>query len=197
MVMKIRVIQIILVISTLQMALYSQEKAGPKEKLPLSSKIYLSYVFGGQIYNDNILYNPGYSVLFTQSYMLPGKIDIGIGSGYTSLVNERFVPFYVELLGYKKLSANSPFIKFQLGYSAASYRMNSYPPDYDLDGGIYFNAGMGRQFRLKNSYSILFHWSYCHQSGKVNYKIFGNRDYSYTVNYDMIQISVGLIRDRY
>lgn len=195
--MKIRIIPFILVIITQQLVAYSQEIADPVEKYQMSSKIYMSYIFGAQLYNDNALYNPGISALFTQSYKLSGNLDLGIGSGYTSLMNERFVPFYVEVFGYRKKRSNSPVIKFQFGYSAAWYGMNDYPSDYELNGGFYFNAGMGRQIRLKNKYSILFHWSFCHQSGKVNYQIFGNQDYSDVVNYDMIQIGIGFIRENY
>ncbi len=197
MVKKFRIFQIILVIITQQLVAYSQGEVGSEGKQKLSSKIYMSYILGIQAYNDNVLYNPGYSVLFTQSYKLSGNVDIGIGSGYISLVNERFAPFYFEVFGYKKKRSNSPIIKFQFGYSAAWYNKIGYLSGYDLSGGIYFTAGMGRQLRLKNRYSILFHWSYCHQSAKINHQIFGNRDYSDMINYDMLQFSIGLIRANY
>ncbi|RLD27198.1 MAG: hypothetical protein DRI70_04755 [Bacteroidetes bacterium] len=194
---KIRIIQTMLVILTCHMGAIAQGKPDSEEKQPFSSKIYMSYIFGAQIYNDNVLYNPGVSVLFTQSYSLSGNIDLGVGSGYTSMGNERFVPFYLEAYGFKKMSSNSPIIKFQFGYSAAWYKNTEALSDYNLNGGIYFSAGMGRQIPLNNRYSLLFHWSYCHQSGKVDYQIFGNQDYSEQVNYDMIKISIGFIRKNY
>jgi len=192
--MRIRIIQIILIILSYQMSAYSQDKVDLEEKVPLSSKIYFSYIIGAQLYNDNALYNPGVSALFTQSYRLSGNVDLGIGSGYTSLLNERFVPFYFELFGYKKKNKNSPIIRFQIGYSAAWYATDYGQTDYDLDGGFYFTAGMGRRMRINNRYAVLFHWSYCHQSGKINYQIFGNQPYTDAVNYDMIQLGIGLIR---
>jgi len=103
---KIRIIQTMLVILTCQMGAIAQGKPDSEEKQPFSSKIYMSYIFGAQIYNDNVLYNPGVSVLFTQSYSLSGNIDLGVGSGYTSMGNERFVPFYLEAYGFKKMSSN-------------------------------------------------------------------------------------------
>jgi len=197
MVLRIRILLIILGIISQQMIAFSQETTDSEKKLPLSSKLYMSYVFGAQLYNDNALYNPGLSVLFTESYRVSSNIDIGIGSGYTSLTGERFIPIFIEAFGNKNSISNSPIIKFQFGYSAAWYKQYDYPSDYNLNGGVYFSAGMGRRFWLRNRYSILFHWSYCHQSANVEYQVFGGHNYSNMVYYDMIKISMGVIWDSY
>jgi hypothetical protein len=167
----------------------------PGAKHRFSSKLSLSYIAGVQLYNDYILYNPGYSVLFTESYRLVDNVEIGMGSGYLSLQNERFIPVYIDAVGYKKNSINTPVIRFQLGYSAAWFRMVTEFSDYKLAGGLYFSAGMGRQFRLNDRYSVLFHWSYCHQSARALYQVFGIPDYAEGVNYDMIRLSFEIIRN--
>ena len=194
-IMEKRIISSVFLLITFQMFILSQNQEESTRESQMTSKVYISYLLGGQFYNDHFLYNPGFSALFTQSYKLTNSLEAGIGSGYTSLLNESFIPFYVEAFGYKKNKQNSPVIRFQLGYAAAWYRNKDYPTDYVLNGGLYFNAGMGRKIQLRNRYSVLFHWSYCHQSGSISYQVFGNNDYSSSASYDMFQISFGIIRD--
>jgi hypothetical protein len=162
---------------------------------PLSSRLSLSYLVGGQLFNDHFLYNPGISALFTESYRITGSFEAGLGSGYVSLIDERFVPVYLEAFGYKKKGKNSPVIRFQAGFSSAWFGNEHFSAEYKLKGGLYFTAGMGRKIDLKNRYSILFLWSYYHQSGSINYQVFNGDNYSTPVNYDMIQLSFGIMRD--
>ena len=190
-----RSIYIILILFALEASAFSQEQPEPEGNGRFSSRLDLSYMFGGQFYNDHFVYDPGVAIQFTQNYKVSKSFEAGIGTGYISLMNENFIPIYMEAFGYKKNSRNSPVIRFQLGGVVAWFNTANYPSDYSMDGGIFFSAGMGRKIPLKNRYSILFQWSVSHISAKVNYQIFDNRDYTSLANYDMLQLSFGVIRD--
>ena len=160
-----------------------------------SSRLDLSYMFGGQFYNDHFVYDPGIGVQFTQSFKVSSHFEAGIGTGYISLMNENFIPVYMEAFGYRKDRSSSPVVRFQLGGVVAWLNTAHYPADYSMNGGIFFSAGMGRKIELKRRYSVLFQWSVTHISARINYQVFGNSDYSSLAHYDMLQLSLGLIRN--
>lgn len=192
---KINIIYIALFLFIQEAMVFSQEQVETEKISRFSSRLDISSMLGGQLYNDHFVYDPGFAIQFTQNYKISENFEAGLGSGYISLMNENFIPVYVEALGYKKKKKNSPVIRFQLGGVFAWINTESYPPDYSMEGGIYFSAGMGRKIPLKKRYSILFHWSICHISAKFNYEIFGNNAYTSPANYDMLQLSFGVIRD--
>ena len=177
-----------------QGTLWMDARSQTAEESQFTSRLNVSYLFGGQFYNDHFIYNPGFSIQYAQSYKVSKSFEAGIGSSYIHLMDESFVPVYVEVLGYKKNSWNSPFIRFQLGGTAAWYRSDTYPSDYDLKGRIYFSAGMGRKIQINERYSVLFHWALVHVSALVEYQIFDGTDYSSLANYDLLQLSFGIMR---
>jgi hypothetical protein len=152
-----------------------------------------SYIIGAQLYNDNFLYNPGLSLQMAFGRNVNKDIGIGLGTGYMKMKNERFIPVYLEIMGKKKQKPNTPFIRFQGGYSIGWSEATNSMVNYDMKGGFYINAGVGRNIRIFDKYSILFLWSFCHQFAQMQYQIFGDRTYSETLNYDMVQVSVGLL----
>jgi hypothetical protein len=158
-----------------------------------SSRLDISYNVGGQLYNDNFIYNPGYSINISRSYAVNNYVGLGIGAGYTHLEYEQFFPLYIEAIGYKKKKGNSPFIKFQFGYSPGAHSPVNSINNYKVDGGIYFNAGSGRRIKMNDKMDLFFHWSYNLQFAVLQYSIFGDNQYSHNVSYDMIQISLGLM----
>ena len=190
-----RLIYIILLVLAQEAYVFSQEPADTEQIVHLSARLDLSYMFGGQFYNDHFVYDPGMGVQFTLNYPVSNSLEVGMGTGYISLMNENFIPIYMEAFGYKNNKRNSPVIRFQLGGVAAWFNTANYPSDYSINGGVFFSAGMGRKVPMKNNYYILFHWSICHISAKVNYQVFGNDNYSSPANYDMFQLSVGIIRE--
>lgn len=164
-----------------------------RKSYPNYKSINASYAFGGQLYNDNFIYNPGYSVQFSAGKKIHEDVLLGVGAGFMSLTNENFIPIYVEIIGNKKHKNNAPFIRFQGGYSIGWNSTTTAYENYDFDGGVFINAGIGRKIKLNNDYSLLFHWSYCHQFANIDYSVFGRQEISQTVYYDMIQISLGLL----
>ncbi len=193
--MKRRIFYIFLILFALGEFAFSQAQPESDGKGRLSQRLDLSYMFGGQFYNDHFVYDPGFGVQFTMNYKVSKSFEAGLGTGYISLMNENFIPVYLEAFGYRKNKKVSPVIRFQLGGTLAWFNTTNYPSDYSMDGGIYLSAGMGRKIPLKKRYSVLFHWSITHISALVNYQVFGSRDFTSPANYDMFQLSFGIIRE--
>ena len=185
-----KVFSIILLICSVQLWANNEQ---PKLLKGTYQRIDASYVFGAQLYNDNFLYNPGYSFQLTHGFKVHDDVNLGLGTGYLSLENERFIPFHFEVLGYKKKKKNAPFVKFQLGYSIGWNQATTSMDGYKMRGGVYFNAGLGRRIELNDKFSVLFHWSYVHQSASMEYEVFGGYEYEEELNYDMILLSVGIL----
>lgn len=184
----------IIIFLIFQINTFAQDEDKSLDKKPLHTRLDVSYGFGGQIYNDNFIYNPGYSLHMINSIPLHKDFELGFGVGYTAFENENFIPIYLEALGYKKKKKNAPFVNFQLGYSIGWDTQTNSMENYEMNGGIYFSAGLGRRIELSNHYSVLFQWSLCHQFASINYSIFGEGNYKETVNYDMLKITFGIIR---
>lgn len=186
---------IVLILFTQAAFAFSQDESETEKEALLTSRLDLSYMFGGQFYNDHFVYDPGPAVQFTLNYKVSKSFEAGLGTGCISLMNENFIPIYIEAFGYKKNKKSPPIIRFQLGGAVAWFNTANYPSDYSMDGGIFFSAGMGRKILLKNRYSILFQWSITHITARVNYQIFGASDFTSLANYDMFQLSFGVIRN--
>ena len=157
-------------------------------------RIDASYVFGGQIYNNNFIYNPGFSFQASYGILLNESVGIGAGVGYYKLQDEHFMPVFVEAVGCRKNKASSPMVKMQLGYSPGWYSGNMQVAGYQFKGGIYIDAGLGRKIPVNKAYSFYFHWSYRHQFARMEYEVFGGQHYTESLNYDMVVITLGIIR---
>lgn len=171
---------------------FSQDEKSRKE-YPTYQSFNVSYNFGGQVYNDNFIYNPGFAVSYSIGKQVHEDVAVGLGGGYLSLSKERFVPLFIEVYGNKKSKENAPFIRFQAGYSLGWNDEVGMNQNYELEGGAYINLGMGRRIVMNDKLTMLFHWSYCHQFAEMEYNIFNGADYSEVLNYDMLQISLGII----
>lgn len=181
--------------------IFSQEYSFAGENDLYESPVYyqrvdLSYITGAQVYNDNFVYDPGFSFQLTQGFLLKPDVGFGIGMGYMQLQNENFIPLYIEAIGFKKKKRNTPMIKFQLGYSYGWNNQSSSYASYDFFGGPFILAGLGRKIDLNSGYSIIFNWSYSHQFGRLEYEIYGGQEYTENMNYDMINLTIALSRGK-
>ncbi len=186
-----------LILSILLFSVFIQLDAADFNKLDSLNKyqrIDISYIFGGQVYNNTLNYNPGYSLQLSYGIMMNESVGFGFGIGHITLENERFLPVYLEAIGYKKNKESSPLIKMQVGYSFGWYSGSVIMNDYDFMGGFYFDAGVGRKISINDNYSLFFHWSYRHQFARMEYEVYGSQNYTEALNYDMLVISLGLIR---
>jgi len=150
----------------------------------------LAFIFGGQIHNDNFLYNPGFVFQGSYGTMVNEYFGLGAGAGHQVFRNEKFIPLFVEAIGYKKPGRNAAFLKMQTGYSIGWYNGNTDTEGYDYKGGIFFDAGFGRKLPAGLRSSVMFHCSYRHQCAKINYTSPGSNEYDQRLNYDMILLSL-------
>jgi len=157
-------------------------------------KLDASYIFGGQVYNNNFIYNPGFSFHASYGFRINESVGIGLGTGYSFLKDEHFIPFFVEVAGSRNNKAGSPTVSMQVGYAHAWYTGDMPNTDYDFYGGIFIDAGLGRKIAINREFSLYFHWSYRHQFARMSYEVFGGQKYRESLNYDMLVISIGLIR---
>ena len=146
----------------------------------------LAFIFGGQIQNDNFLYNPGFTFQASCGIMVNEYFGLGAGAGHQVFRNEKFIPLFVEAIGYKKPGENASFIKMQAGFSPGWYTGNTHTEGYDYRGGLFFDAGFGRKLPVGTRSSVVFHCSYRHQCAKISFTSSGSHEYDQRINYDMI-----------
>jgi len=156
---------------------------------PHYTKIGASYLFGGQMYNDTFIYNSGYKLSVSHSVEFSKHLILGAGAAYMPFINERFIPFYVDLVSNKKDKKNTGFFNVQLGYSHAWNNETSTLQNYEFKGGVYLSAGSGKKIAVNNKISLLIWWSYNHQFATLKYSLPGGTPYSKTLNYDLFSLS--------
>lgn len=174
--------------------LQGQNLTGITDSAGRYQRIDASYIFGGQVYNNNFIYNPGFSFQASYGLRLSESVGIGVGTGYSFLKNEHFIPIFLEATGCRKNKASSPVVAMQVGYAHGWYTGNLADRDYDFHGGVFIDAGLGRKIQINTDYSLFFHWSYRHHFASMSYEIFGGMEYKESLNYDMLVISLGIIR---
>lgn len=152
----------------------------------------MSFIFGGQIQNDNFLYNPGFGIQGSYGIMINEALGLGAGTGYQAFRNEKFIPVFIEVIGYKKPGVNASFLKMQAGYSIGWYTGNTNTEGYDYKGGFCFDAGFGRKFPVGRRSSVMFHCSYRHQCARIDFTSPVSHEYGQKLHYDMIVILLGL-----
>lgn len=177
---------------------FAQSPEGEKadKKKSYYHRIDASYIIGAQVFNDNFVYNPGASITSSFGHYINKNVGVGLGVGYKQFESETFLPIYCEISGHKTNKSNTPIINMQLGYSIGWSTRTTGTESYDFNGGIFISAGVGRKIKLKKNYSVLLHWSYQHQFASMDYAIFNTQSYREVLNYDMIVISLGFIRER-
>ena len=173
--------------------LFGTQDSTKTKSVDTYQRLDVSYIIGAQLYNDNFLYNPGIATQVSYGIKVSKAVGIGLGVGYTGLTKERFIPIYAEAFGQKKNKKNAPFVKFQAGYSLGWNSSTSANSNYEMKGGPYFNAGLGRKIEFNDNYALLFSWSYSHQFARMEYDVFGGKEYSEPVNYDMLWVTIGLL----
>ncbi len=165
-----------------------------KDSLQCYQTLNASYAFGGQIYNDNFIYNPGASFQASFGFKTGKDLLLGVGTGYMFFEDEHFIPIYFEAIGFKKKKKrNSPYIRMQIGYSLGWN--DSFPSDinYEYNGGAFIDVGIGRTIPINKKYAVLFQCSYRHQFASMEYDTYSTDSYSQNLNYDMVVFSLGFM----
>jgi hypothetical protein len=184
--------KVILILLLVSIQLYAKDNDSTNMH-PKYGRVDVSYVFGGQVYNLNLMYDPGYTIQASYGLMMNEQVGLGFGMGYMELMDERFLPFCVEAVGYLKNKPSTPVIRMQLGYSVGWYTGDMSMEGYKFRGGICFDAGMGRRIVINEKYAVVFQCSYRHQFAQMKYDLYDGRSYKSAMNYDMILISLGFV----
>lgn len=153
----------------------------------------ISYVFGGQVYNDTFIYNPGMSFEGSYGVKVSEDVSIAIGTGYMGLLNENFIPVFIETIGYHHRKNRQRFIKFQGGYSFAWSNESYTRENYDINDGMFFDFGIGRIWEINENLNLAIQTSYRHQFASMNYTMYGNQEFNDVINFDMLVLTVGII----
>lgn len=148
----------------------------------------ISYFFGGQIYNGNFVYNPGYKLEAGYYKALNKRVLVGVNAGYAAFSeNENFIPIAVDIIGFAKKDKQSPYYSMHLGYSFAwDNDYNSYK-HYNMSGGVNLGVDFGKRFVIKDK-MLLFNFSYQHQFAHLEYDYVPH--YSELLNYDWISLGL-------
>ena len=56
------------------------------------TSIDVEYIAGGHLYNNSLIFTPGYGSRISAGKKIHKDIDVGLGIGYISLTNEQFYP---------------------------------------------------------------------------------------------------------
>jgi len=153
----------------------------------------IAYIIGGQVYNDNFLYNPGFNLYGTYGIYLNERVSTGLGTGVQLFRDEKFIPVFIELSGFISKKKNTRLLSFQFGYSFAWSESLRNLTNSRLNGGIYLNAGFGRKFYLNEVISIILNISYRHQFAEFQYEVFNLSNYRERINYDMLVIGTSFM----
>jgi hypothetical protein len=153
----------------------------------------IAYIFGGQIYNDNFLYNPGFNFYGAYGVYVSERLGVGLGTGLQQFRNEKFIPVFADLTGLIEKKNNTRLISIQCGYSFAWSESLKNFIGSRLNGGMYINAGFGRRFHISDAFSVIMGISYRHQFAVIEYELFNLNHYRERINYDMLVIGTGFI----
>ncbi|PLX18628.1 MAG: hypothetical protein C0599_11890 [Salinivirgaceae bacterium] len=171
----------------------AQQEAGKSSYLTYQ-RIEVGYLFGGQMYNNTFTYNPGVNFQGAYGFKLSKRVYSGLGLGFHSLENERFIPLFAEVIGKTNKKDNSPVIRMQMGYAHAWYNGYDDIAGFDFKGGAYFSAGYGLQLQVNAMYYATFFLSYVHQFGQIEFESYSESSYQQQLNYDMLSLTLSLTR---
>jgi hypothetical protein len=169
-----------------------EEDKGNKA-LPLSHSLEAGFSIGGQLSNDNFVYETVKLVQYTAYVQASTRVYYGIGMGYEKFDKETFIPLFASFKGLLKKKDSTPYLTAQLGYAFGS-NSNLYNYEgYSYRGGILFSPGFGYKLSVKDKYSILFSVNYKHQFAKLRYKTLDNHIYREEINFDLLSFRVGVL----
>ncbi len=157
------------------------------------SRFELGYIFGGQVYNDNFMYNPGFAISHTYNLKINKRVGYGLGFGVLLFEDEKFIPLYADFIGNFKKSKSSPYVNIQLGYSIGWNENYEQLENYRFNGGMMFASGLGKKFAISDRFSMLTSVNYKHQFAQLKYESFEGTTTKERLNYDFFIISVGII----
>jgi hypothetical protein len=150
------------------------------------------YLLGGQIYNESFSYNPGFSADVSAYYGLNETIFVGGGAGIAALVQkEQFVPLYLSFLGFTRAEKSGTYFLLNAGASVGSGDAYEALERFELNGGPFFKAGIGRRFVI-NNFAFLMGVAFQHQWARGTFESAFGSSYSEPFNYDYLAFELRL-----
>lgn len=144
------------------------------------------YLLGGQFYNESFSYNPGFSADISAYYGLNETIFLGGGAGIAALVQrEQFIPLYLSFLGFTRAQKSGTYFLLNAGASLGSGDAYEAIERFELNGGPFFKAGIGRRFMI-NDFAFLMGVAFQHQWARGTFESAFGRSYSEPFNYDYL-----------
>lgn len=170
-----------------------EEEDKEKKSLNLHHAIEAGFALGGQLSNDNFVYETARSFQYTADVQVSTRVYYGLGIGIDKLDTETFVPLFASFKGLLKKKDSTPYLTAQLGYAFASNRNLYNYAGYSYQGGILFSPGLGYKLSVKDKYSVLFSVHYKHQFARLKYETFDRKVYQDHLNFDLLSFRIGLL----
>ena len=185
-----------LFVSAMLLTIESMAQDNEKVELSRCSRFELGYIFGGMVYNDNFMYNPGVTISHTYDIKVNKKVGYGVGLGAQLFEDERFIPIYADFVGQFKKNNSSPYLNVQLGYSIGWNEKYERIENNKYRGGLMFASGVGKRFGISDKFSMLASFTYKHQVAQLKYVSFEGYTSKERLNYDFFILSIGIILEQ-
>lgn len=184
-------ILLILLLCFLGRQLQAQEEED-KTNVKFYHELQISGLIGGQISNENFVYQSGLSAQYLANLRLSKRVSYGFGFGYERLIGEEtFLPIFLEFKGFTSKKKHPNFLSMQLGYAFAQHPGEEAFVNYRFQGGLFFSPGIGRQFKLGKEIAFALSLHYKHQFARLSYENFGTR-YEETLNFDFLVLRLAM-----
>ncbi len=123
----------------------------------------------------------------------PGETSaFGIGSALHLYDKQGFFPIYFNYSYFPK--SDKFFIDLNAGYSFSWKRFANSYPDYTVNGGLRVGAGVNYCFNLSDNYKSNIQLSYHCQLSNFNFKYESSSEQKNRARFDVITLSIGLMR---
>jgi hypothetical protein len=170
-----------------------EEEDKDKNSLNLHHTAEVGFSLGGQLSNDNFVYETGRLFQYTADVQVSTRVYYGLGIGVEKFDTETFVPLTASFKGLLKKKDSTPYLTAQLGYAFASNSNTNDYAGYSYRGGLLFSPGIGYKLSVKDKYSILFSVNYKHQFAMLKYETFYKQMFRDNLNFDLLSFRVGIL----
>lgn len=170
-----------------------EDEEKDSKSLNLHHTVEAGFSIGGQLSNDNFVYETGRLFQYTADVQASTRVFYGLGLGIEKFDTETFIPLTASFKGLLKKKDSTPFLTAQLGYAFASNNnVNDYA-GYSYQGGLLFSPGFGYKLSVKDKFSILFSVNYKHQFATLKYETFDRQVFRDNLNFDLLSFRVGIL----
>jgi hypothetical protein len=189
---KLRLPLFFLILCVPFLELSAQDDTASKGKLDIKTDIQVGMIAGGQILNQEFVYESGVMGQFGVTARLSPAIRLGLGLGLQSLEEETILPFFLDLKAQFKEGENAPFLGLNIGSSTGWSSFYDNLPGYEYEGGFYFSPYYSFQFLVSEEVNVLFSMGYIHQIAEVEYIMEFAEEYEERFSLDFLTLRTGI-----